>query len=237
MELIFGYKSIVDSINYKTIKILNIFIAINTNEKLIKLLKNNNIKFELVEKKFFEKFNKTLNHQNCVAYIETNNKYNSIDEYFLKNNTKDESIIVILDEIEDPRNFGSIIRTSFALGADAIIYKKNNQAQINDIVSKTSLGSSNVLPLIKETNLSLVIEKLKKRNYWIYTSILDTNSVDYNKTSYYEKIVLIVGNESNGVSKQLIKKSDFLIKIPMKNGFESLNVSVALGIMLSNIIK
>jgi 23S rRNA (guanosine2251-2'-O)-methyltransferase len=97
------------------------------------------------------------------------------------------------------------------------------------------MGAIQHLNLIKVSNLSQALEKLKKANYWIYTSCLDSGATDYRKIKYDKKSVLVVGNEENGVSPLIISNSDFLVKIPMLGKIQSLNVSVATGILLSRI--
>lgn len=238
MNYLFGPKSIQEAIKDRMVIIKKVYL-INTKKDLINLLKNKKIKYEIISNKnFFNKWNNTLNHQNCVAEIEPNNFFNDIKLFIEKDHDVScKKLILILDEINDPRNFGSIIRTSYAMGVNAIIYKKNNQSQINELVVKTSLGACYFIPMIKVSNISNAMNILKENGYWIYCSSLSEKSIDYNKVNYDQKSVLIIGSESNGVSRNIEKNSDFHIKIPMKNNFDSLNVSVATGILISKILN
>ena len=138
----------------------------------------------------------------------------------------------MLDSFQDPHNFGAILRTCDALGIDAVIYKDDNQAQINDFVIKTSMGAVNNLNLFKVTNFARTIELLKKSGYLIYASTLNEKAIDNTKVNYNDKTVIIIGNEHSGISKLTEKNSDELITINMYGNVQSLNVSVAAGILI-----
>ena len=138
----------------------------------------------------------------------------------------------MLDSIQDPHNFGAILRTCDAFGVDAVVYKDDNQTQINDFVIKTSMGAINNLNLFKVTNFARAIELLKKSGYWIYASTLNKKAIDNTKVNYNDKTVIIVGNEHSGISKLTEKNSDELITINMYGNVQSLNVSVAAGILI-----
>lgn len=226
---IIGKKAIIDAIkNNKTI--IKVFLLSNKND-FFKYLNEKNIRIEIKNKSFFDIY-ENVNHQFAIAEIE-DHSFNKTLEEIASNSSKD-SIIVVLDEINDPRNFGAILRTCEAFGVDAIIYKKNNQVQINDLVIKTSMGATSSLNLFKVTNLMNEIEKLKKFGYWVVSSSLD-GSIDVNCQDFEFKTILVIGNENNGVSKLIQKKSDYKVKIPMYGKVQSLNVSVATGILLNAI--
>ncbi|MDE6473345.1 MAG: 23S rRNA (guanosine(2251)-2'-O)-methyltransferase RlmB [Ureaplasma sp.] len=237
MNYLFGPKAINEAINNQYTKIKKIYLTKNKSSFLSNL-NDKNINYQFVNDDYFNKFDSSLNHQFICAEIESNNYFNSIEQWIKINNNQDKKqLILILDEINDPRNFGSIIRTSYGLGVDAIIYKKDNQVQINDLVQKTSMGATSFIPLIKVSNLARTIETLKDNGYWIYASVLSDKSQDCSKIQYDNKTALIIGNENKGISDLLIKKSDFHIKINMSNNFDSLNVSVATGILVFNILN
>lgn len=234
MKKLFGKKALLEVIDSNNI--INVEVSPNNND-LIQLLKDKNIKFIIKNKHYFEQhFSKTLNHQGVVINIKDDQQgINTIDE--LLNENYERSTIVVIDSINDPQNFGAIIRTCAAFDVKAIIYKEHGQVQITNFVIKSSMGAIAKVNMIKVVNLSNAIEQLKKAGYWIYASTLDSNSKDYCAIDYDKKSVLIVGNEESGISKILIDHADFLIKIPMSNKIQSLNVSVATGIMLSRIFQ
>lgn len=233
MQYNFGKKALLDAINNKEI-ISEVYI-LNKNQEIINLANKNKININFVDSNWFMQFEKQLNHQ-FIAFIVLSKKIKKISiEEFLKEE-REKSLVLILDEIEDPRNFGAIIRTANAFGVDAIIYKKNNQAPINELVIKTSMGAVNYTNLIEIANISNAIKLLQKKDYWVYASALE-NGVDYTKINYPNKSVLIVGNENKGISQLVLKNSDQKIYIPMYGEVQSLNVGVATGIMLAQMAK
>ena len=142
----------------------------------------------------------------------------------------------LLDHIEDPHNLGAIIRTCEAAGIKSIIIPKDRQVQVNATVMKVSVGTLDNVNVIQVTNLSNTIDKLKDNGYWIVGTALE-NSVDYRDIDYNGKIALIVGNEGSGISNLVMKKCDFIAKIPMYGTTNSLNASVAAGIMIYEMIR
>ena len=148
----------------------------------------------------------------------------------------DEEVIIILDHLEDPHNLGAIIRTCEAAGIKGVIIPKDRQVGVNATVMKTSAGTLNNVSVVLVSNIVNTIEKLKKNGFWIVGTSLE-NSVDYREIDYQGKIVLVIGNEGAGISDLVAKKCDFLAKIPMYGETNSLNASVAAGIMIYEIIR
>ena len=142
----------------------------------------------------------------------------------------------MLDHIEDPHNFGAIIRTCEAAGIKSIIIPKDRQVQINSTVMKTSVGTLDNMNIISVSNLGYAIDKLKDNGFWIYGTSLE-NSVDYRDVDYDGKVAIIIGNEGSGISNIVSKKCDYLIKIPMYGKTNSLNASVAAGITIYEVIR
>jgi 23S rRNA (guanosine2251-2'-O)-methyltransferase len=140
----------------------------------------------------------------------------------------------MLDGIEDPVNFGSIIRSSCAFGVDGIIIGKNRQVPVTPTVSKIATGGEEWIPIIQVTNLSQTIEKLKKAGYWIVASAGGGNDI-YDEIDYTGKIVLIVGSEGYGVSKLVMENSDFVASIPLPGEVKALNASIATAVFLAEI--
>lgn len=235
-NLIYGKKPLLDLIKMNKDKIILVHL-LNNNGELIKMLKVNNVPFKVhYDKKFFDQYGMELNHQFVVTHLKADdNKFNNFDDFLSYDKNTNKSIIVILDEIQDIRNFGAILRSCYGLGVSAVIYKANNQAPLNPVVIKTSLGAIEHLNVFKVANIANTIDKLKANNYWIYASALNDKAVNLNDVKFDNKTVIIVGNEDKGVSPLLLKKSDFVVKIPMNNNLQSLNVSVATGILLYEI--
>lgn len=169
-------------------------------------------------------------HQGIIIEVSDIKTYN-LD--IIKNFTSKNPVIVMLDHLEDPHNFGAIIRTSYALGIDAIIIPNDRSVDITPTVVKTSAGAVYNIPIIKVPNLTNTIEKLKKEGYWIVGT--DMQGDNYCELKYDMPTCLIIGNEGKGMSKIVKNNCDYLVSIPMEGQIDSLNASVSCGIILSEI--
>lgn len=147
-----------------------------------------------------------------------------------------ESFVVILDHLEDPHNLGAIIRTSEAAGVNGIIIPKDRGVTVNSTVIKTSTGAIDNIPISLVTNLNQTISDLKKEGFWIVGTDM-TNSTDYRKLDYSGKIALIIGNEGTGISRMVRESCDFMAEIPMYGKVNSLNASVAAGILIYEVVR
>lgn len=194
-------------------------------------IKNKNIKIKIVSKHFLDTLTST-NHQGVVAILEKNFSYGSFD-LIIKNKP---NIVLILDHIEDNQNLGAILRVANGSGIKNIVMPKERCAQVNDVTLKVSSGGFNGLNIARVNSLQVAIEKLKENNYWIYTTAIEQGN-SYDNTKYNFPMALVVGNEAKGVSKTILNQSDQNIYIPMKGSVQSLNVAVATGILLFEIIK
>ena len=143
-------------------------------------------------------------------------------------------LIVLLDGVEDPHNFGAIIRTCEAVGVDGIIILERRAVSVTGTVVKTSAGAIDNVKIVQVTNLVRTIAELKDLGYWIVGTDLK-DSVDYRKIDYKMKTVLVVGSEGKGMSRLVREACDFIAQIPMKGRVNSLNVSVATAVMLYEI--
>ncbi len=200
------------------------------DKKILSLLDNTNIPVITKSKKEIDHLADGV-HQGIILYVRNYQYYSLFDIL-----TDDASFIVMLDHIEDPHNFGAIIRTCEAAGVDAIIIPKDRQVQVNATVMKTSVGTLDQMKIVQVSNLATTIDTLKKENFWIVGTALE-NSIDYRDIDYSGKIVLVIGNEGAGMSKLVMKKCDFIAKIPMYGTTNSLNASVASGIMIYEVVR
>ena len=151
-------------------------------------------------------------------------------------NDENQDFVVLLDHIEDSHNFGAIIRTCEAAGVKTIIIPNKRQVPVNATVWKTSVGTLSNVDIVMVSNISNAIDRLKEVGYWVVGTALE-DSVDYRSIDYSSKIALVIGNEGEGISKLVAKKCDFIAKIPMYGTTNSLNASVAAGIMIYEIIR
>ena len=158
-------------------------------------------------------------------------------EYYQLDNiiNSDSEFIVILDHLEDPHNLGAIIRTSEAAGVDAIIIPQNREVQINATVMKTSAGTLSKVKVCRVSNIVQAMDKLKKNGFWIVGTAMDGE--DYRDINYDGKIALVIGNEGNGMSRLVRENCDFIASIPMYGEINSLNASVASGIMIYEVVR
>ncbi|MBQ9011768.1 MAG: 23S rRNA (guanosine(2251)-2'-O)-methyltransferase RlmB, partial [Bacilli bacterium] len=168
------------------------------------------------------------NHQGIILEVDDYN-YSSLDEI------EKEDIIVMLDHLEDPHNFGAIIRTCEAAGIKSIIIPKDRSVKVNGTVSKTSVGTINNVNIAIVNNLVNTIKKLKEKGYWIIGT--DMEGTDYKEIDYTGKIVLVVGNEGKGISKLVKENCDFMASIPMNGKVNSLNASVAAALIIYEAVR
>lgn len=223
-------KNVVNEVIKDETKIKKAYISkkFNNNE-IINKLKRNNIKIKYLEKNEMDKI-VDGNHQGIIFDI-VEYQYYDIDE--LINN--EESIILMLDHIEDPHNFGAIIRTCEAAKIDGIIIPKDRSVQVNSTVMKVSTGALENVKVSQVTNLSQTIDYLKEKGYWIFGT--DMDGKNYKELDYSGKTCIIIGNEGKGISPLISKKCDFIASIPMRGTINSLNASVATGIILFEAIS
>ena len=237
-DIIFGKNSVLEALIAGERQINKILISKNAHSdtklnKIKELAKENNIIFQFVAKEKFQEYAE-YNHQGIIAQISPI-EYADLDD-FLEQPHENESII-ILDGIEDSHNVGAIIRTAVCAGVSGIIIPSRRNVQINSVVEKTSAGAINHIPIIKVNSLNNAVEKLKNSNWWIIATDASArdNCYDINYTDM--NFAVIMGAEHAGVSKSLLKASDFVVKIPMLNEFNSLNVSNALAIIIFEAVR
>lgn len=214
-------------------KINKIYLSEKFNDReILDLIRKNNIKVSFVKNYELDKKVEGL-HQGIVMEIDDVKTY-SYDE-IIPNIKKENPVIVMLDHLEDPHNFGAIIRTSEALGVDAIIIPTDRSVKVNSTVVKTSAGAIEYIPIIRVVNLNDTIRKLKSDGYWIIAT--DMDGEDYTKIDYNMPICIVIGNEGKGISRMVSENSDIIASIPMKGKINSLNASVSCAIVLANIMK
>ena len=212
-------------------KINKIYISDKFRDKeIFNLIKKKKIKYSIVPNKFLD--NKVDGmHQGIIIDVDD---VNTFDFDYIKNIDKENPVIVMLDHLEDPHNFGAIIRTCEALGIDGIIIPNDRNVGINATVVKTSAGAIYNIPIIRVANLTSTIEKLKDIGYWIVGT--DMSGENYKEIDYNMPVCLIIGNEGKGISDIVRKNCDYIASIPMIGKINSLNASVTCGIMLAEIV-
>jgi len=197
---------------------------------IVDLLEKNKVKIIRCKKSKLDSIAGNEFHQGIVARVHTYDYYD-FDELLDDVKNKENPLIVMLDGIEDPHNFGAILRSCEAMGVDGVIVPKHGSCPLNSTVAKTSTGAIELVKVVEVTNLNNAIKKLKDAGYWVVGAEA-TNSVDYRKVDYRGKIVLIVGSEGKGISRLVIENCDYKVKMPMVGKVNSLNVSVACAVLL-----
>ena len=221
-------KNVFNELKNQYNKIKRVYLS-NTfkNKEIIDFIKDNRISYEVIDNKKMDSM-ASGNHQGIIMLVD-DYEYADIKDFF------NEKYVVMLDHIEDPHNLGAIIRTCEAAGIKSIIIPKDRSATINDTVYKTSSGAlSNVL-VAQVNNLVNTVNRFKDNGFFVYGAAMD--GIDYNKISYSDKVLLIIGNEGKGISKLVRDNCDEIVSIPMSGKVNSLNASVAAGILIYDLVQ
>ena len=240
LSFVFGKNAVIEALESGNREFNRIFISTSARsdekiEKIKELAKNNGIVYQFVNKDKLNQIAQEAKHQGVVAQISPI-KYEDLDEFIEKNRNKTTSLI-ILDGVEDSHNLGAIIRSAVCAGVDGILLPSRRGVLINSTVEKTSAGAVNYISIIKVNSIVGAVQKLKERNYWVIAA--DHHAKD----NYYEidytdmNFAIIMGAEHAGISRSLLKLSDFVVKIPMLTNFNSLNVSNATAIILFESVR
>ena len=217
----------------------NVLIAKGEHEgsinRIIALCKEKKIVIKNVDRKKLDFLAPGGNHQGVVANVPAH-EYSTVDEILAYAEEKGEApFIIMCDEIEDSHNLGAIIRTAEACGAHGIIIPKRRNVGLNFIVAKTSCGALEYMKVARVTNLASTIDELKKKNIWVYAADMDGQRWD--KTDFSGGACLVVGNEGDGVGRLIKEKCDVTVSLPMLGKVNSLNASVAAGILMYEIAR
>ena len=206
-------------------KIYKAFIWDGFSEKdIISDIQKRNIGIKYLSKKQLDELAQGL-HQGVVLEV-PDYQYAKLNELI----NDESSLLVILDHLEDPHNFGAIIRTCEAAGVDGIIIPKDRSVQVNETVIKVSTGAADNMKICQVTNLVTTMKELKQHGFWFIGT--DMDGTDYNEIDYKGKIGLVIGSEGFGMSRLVKEECDFIATIPMHGSINSLNASVATGIVI-----
>ena len=238
MNIIIGRKPVLEALNSNE-EIEQVYILFGQQGNIINAIrvaaKKRGIKCNLIPLERFKTYSPSQNSQGVIA-IKQDFKFSSLDKILSDAKKTSLPLILVLDEIQDPHNVGAILRSAECSGVNGIILTKHNSATITSTVTKTSAGATEHIKICQVNNLSQTIDELKEKGFWIVGSSLE-NAKNYTEVDYKISIALIVGNEEKGIRKLTASKCDFLVKIPMSGKIQSLNVSVATGILLFEILR
>ncbi|MCP3742225.1 23S rRNA (guanosine(2251)-2'-O)-methyltransferase RlmB [Rossellomorea sp. BNER] len=204
-------------------------------QQLMKLAKESNVLVQFVPKQKIEQM-VSEHHQGVVAQIAAY-EYAHIDDLFVKAEAKNETpFFLLLDELEDPHNLGSIMRTADAVGAHGIIIPKRRAVGLTSTVAKSSTGAIEHIPVARVTNLARTIDELKERGVWVAGTDAK-GSDDFRNLDGTLPICLVIGSEGKGIGRLIRDKCDFLIHLPMVGHVTSLNASVAASILMYEVFR
>lgn len=203
---------------------------------IINIAKDKGIVLKEVDRKKLDFMSGGTNHQGVIAQVTPYKYYEIVDMLNLAKKRNEDPFIVILDEIEDPHNLGSIIRTAELCGVHGIIIPKRRNVGITSTVYKCSVGAIEHMRIAKVTNINAAIDELKKEGLWVYGADIAGEEYSY-QVNFNGPCAMVIGSEGKGISKLTLKKCDKLVKIPMVGRINSLNASVAGGIIMYEILK
>ena len=242
--LIFGVLPILEALRAGNRRIEKILIADGGHEKrlneIITLAREKHIPFQKVPRNNLARLVEFgANHQGVVAYTASADYYDAeklLDEISAKIEAGDKPLVVILDGVEDPRNLGAILRTVECAGVEGVFIPERRAVGLTETVAKSSAGATEYVKVAKVTNLNRLIEDLKERNIWVVGTSMETEK-SYTAWDWNQPTALVMGSEGKGLHRLVAENCDMLIKIPMQGNIESLNVSVATGVILFEAIR
>ena len=238
-SFIYGINAVTEALEHQSERIVKIFFLENYKNNrvrsIIRQSNKKNILSEEVTKEFLQNLVSTSKNQGIVATLKEKNHFDSKTAlHYLEN--IESPLVLILDDLDDPRNIGACYRTANAVGVDMVVISKNRISLNSPVISKVSSGASELTNTAIVSNISQFIDKLKQNGFWIYGSS-DTAKKDYREVDYQESTAIVIGSEGKGMRELTAKKCDHVITIPMNGKVESLNVSVACGVVLYEVLR
>lgn len=239
-ELIAGKHSVAEALRAGR-SINKIWIAEGAQQKQMQPIlteaKNRGVVVQTADKRKLDTLVPGIQHQGVVAQAAPF-VYAEVEDLLAAAAAKDEDpFLIILDEIEDPHNLGSILRTADCTGVHGVIIPKRRSAQVNATVSKTSAGAAEYVPVARVTNLAQTMEKLKEAGVWIAGTDVRAEGEIYDTDVFKGPLALVIGNEGEGMGRLVREKCDVLVKLPMQGRINSLNASVAAGVVMYEVLR
>ena len=231
-SLVFGRNPVKEALRANRVN--KVFVLPNFSDKEInQLLKDNHTVIKVVNGGELTSMSNGGVHQGIVAEIKPY-EYLDLDEIIRRSRKVEVPVIVILDGINDTHNLGAILRCSDVFNVSGVVISKHNQVPLNATVAKSSAGAINYVPVAQVSSINQTIQKLKDNGFWV-VSTDGSATLDYSQIKYDFPVALVIGSEGNGVSQLVVKNSDYVVKIPQFGHVNSLNASVACGILLARI--
>lgn len=239
-SLIFGVLPVLEVLRAKNRRVEKILIADGAHEKrlheILTLARSNSVQFQKIPRSDLSKFvEHAANHQGVLAFTAAAD-YVDADRLIEEITAKENSLSVILDGVEDPRNLGAILRTVECARADGVFIPERRAVGLTETVAKSSAGATEYVKVAKVANINRLIERLKEKNVWVVGASAEAET-DYTDWDWSRSSTLVLGGEGKGLHRLTAEKCDVLVKIPLLGKIESLNVSVAAGVLLFEAIR
>ncbi|MDH8679882.1 23S rRNA (guanosine(2251)-2'-O)-methyltransferase RlmB [Fusibacter bizertensis] len=237
-DIIYGRNPILEAVNagHEINKLLVLEGSKDKNlQKVINAAREKQILIQFVERKLMDKISEGENHQGVIAYVSPYHYYEVEELLQFAKDKNEDPLLIICDEITDPHNLGSIIRTANAVGAHGVIIPKRRSAAINQTVVKTSCGAVEYVPVARVTNITQTIKQLKTLGVWVIGTDMDAPL--YYDANLTGSVALVIGNEGDGISRLVKESCDLMVSLPMMGQVSSLNAAVAGSIVMYEVIR
>lgn len=238
-QKIFGIHAVESLLERSPEKVIQLFLQKNRQDKkfnnIEKNAKKHGIAFQFVDKKKMDDWVKG-NHQGIIAEVKVQDAMMNENQLLELAENKENIFLLVLDGVTDPHNLGACLRTADAAGVDAVVLPKDRSASLTPVVRKVACGAAETVPLVRVTNLARYLSQLKERNVWVIGTAGEATEHIY-ETNFSGSTALVMGAEGSGMRRLTREHCDQLIKIPMAGSVSSLNVSVATGVCLFEIVR
>ncbi len=231
-RLLMGRNSLRELLRSSPERIKNLYVqeqsagSSGVRQELLALASQANCRIQYLDARALSDMVHSDSHQGFVAELQAF-EYADFNQLIEEQLHQQQSLIVCLDGVLDPHNVGAILRSAECFGASAVLWSKNRNPGVTPVVSKVSVGASELLPIVQVANLAQSLEKLKQSNYWIVLADAGPGSESLERFEFPERCALVLGAEGSGASELIRNKSDYLVKIPLSGRIDSLNVSQA----------
>jgi 23S rRNA (guanosine2251-2'-O)-methyltransferase len=238
MQTIYGIHAVLEALKSRGRSFQYVAVARNrSDEKLARIIADcraSGVPVRFLERYDLERLAQTDNHQGVVA-VTASKKYADLDD-ILGARRGQHAFVLVLDGVEDPHNLGAILRTADAAGADGVVLPERRAAGVTGAVAKVSAGASEHLTIARVTNVARAIEEMKAKNFWV-VGLDERGTQSYEQVDYKMDCALVLGAEGKGLHEHVRRHCDFLVSIPMLGQVASLNVSVAAGVVMYEMVR
>lgn len=231
--MVIGRNAVREVLRHKSDRVLSLTVSTKGggDSEILDLARDIGLKIDQVDPTTLTAIAKSESHQGVIAIIKDRPGM-ELKELVRAEEGKEQSIVVLVDAVQDPQNIGAIFRAAECMGAAGVVLSKNRSPSITPAVTKVSVGASELLNVVYVSNLSEAVRKLKDSDYWIVAARAGEGSEDIRQFSFPKRVAIVLGSEEEGIQSLIEKEADFAIKIPLFGRIDSLNVSQAAAVIL-----